>query len=296
MKRISLLGIVFIIILSGCNSKAYNEALQKGYDLLGKAKYTEAVEQFNNALEKKETEEAEKGKLVADAMFAGWDSYRAGIFNSAVEIAHNILTDDQENKAISLVTEDAEKLLEQAETMLELYNSIVEKIQSADQLRDDGKLEEALKLYEEIVQVDQEHFIIENLVEDTIEKIDEIKAEIKNNGSNKETAKEENNNGSHKETAKKENNNTDSDQNIDHNDKGNKKEEQSKQITPDEAEDIIRTALNIPDEVHVNYDHDEGNFYVIQVFEIVQSDGGGHTATWGWYKVNKSTGEWTEAF
>src|SRR5690625_913466 len=200
VKRIALLSICFIIILSGCSGKAYEEALQKGYDLLGNAKYTEAAEQFTIAFEKKETEEAEKGKLVADAMFAGWDSYRAGIFNSAVEIAHNILTDDKENKAISLVIEDAEKLLKQAETMLELYNSIVEKIQSADQLREDGKLKEALKIYEEIIQVDQEHFIIENLVEDTIEKIDEIKEKMNTNESHKETTAEQEKNNSNNDT------------------------------------------------------------------------------------------------
>src|SRR5690625_2194613 len=200
MKRFALFVMLFIVILSGCSGKAYEESLQNGYDLLKEAKYKEASEQFSIALENKETEEANKGKLVADAMFAGWDSYRAGIFNSAVEIAHNILTDDKENKAVSLVIEDAEKLLEQAETVLELYNNIVEKIQSADQLREDGKLKEALKIYEKIIQVDQEHFIIENLVEDTIEKIDEIKEKMNTNESHKETTAEQEKNNSNNDT------------------------------------------------------------------------------------------------
>src|SRR5690625_1858189 len=286
VKRITFFSLIFIIILSGCSNKAYEEALQKGYDFLETGKYTEASEQFSMALDKKETEEAEKGLLVADAMFGGWDSYRAGIFHSAVEIAHNILTDDQNSKAVSLVIDDAKKLLEQAETMLELYNNIVEQMEKADHLKEDGQFEEALQIYEQIIKNDQEHFIIENLIEDANEKMDEVRANIQNNGSPKETESDkENNNG-----------NNESDQRTDEQKNDKQKNEKNKQITSDEAEEIIRNALNMPDNIIVNYDHDEGNFYVIQVFEVIETNGGSHTATLGWYKVNKSTGEWTDAF
>ncbi|PAQ13257.1 hypothetical protein CD798_16000 [Bacillaceae bacterium SAOS 7] len=46
-----------------------------------------------------------------------------------------------------------------------------------------------------------------------------------------------------------------------------------------EVEEIIRQALNVPSSTIVEYDHDEG-------------EEGSHTATWGWYGVNKQTGEW----
>jgi len=283
MKRFALFVMLFIVILSGCSGKAYEESLQNGYDLLKEAKYKEASEQFSIALENKETEEANKGKLVADAMFAGWDSFRAGIFNSAVEIAHNVLIDDHQNKAVSLVVKDAEKLLEQAGALLELYNDISEKIQTADGLSEDKQFEEALQIYEDVIVTEQDHFMIENLVEDTKDKIEKVKTELKKNV--------------HQNNPVNENDaiNQDGEKSSEDNQKNNE-EKENKQISPDEAEDIIRNALNIPNGINVNHDHDEGNFYIIQVFEIVENDEINHTATWGWYKVNKSTGEWTEAF
>jgi len=46
-------------------------------------------------------------------------------------------------------------------------------------------------------------------------------------------------------------------------------------------------------------DHEEDNMYVIHVYENVVDDaatGEGHTATYGWYYVNKKTGEITSMF
>ena len=35
---------------------------------------------------------------------------------------------------------------------------------------------------------------------------------------------------------------------------------------------------------------DDGDFWRVQVFEVVNDDGSTHTATFGWYSVNKKTG------
>lgn len=63
----------------------------------------------------------------------------------------------------------------------------------------------------------------------------------------------------------------------------------SNTITSDKAEQLVRqylinNSLYVPSAIQ--YDHDEGNFYVIHCYDIVVD----HTATSGWYYVDKTTG------
>src|SRR5690625_3976937 len=156
-------------------------------------------------------------------MFAGWDSFRAGIFNSAVEIAHNVLIDDHQNKAVSFVVKDAEKLLEQAGALLELYNDMSEKIQTADGLSEDKQFEEALQIYEEVIVTEQDHFMIDNLVEDTKNKIEKVKTQSKKNVNQNNPENE--NDAIYQDDEKSSEDN-----------QKNKEEKEKKQISPDEAE------------------------------------------------------------
>ncbi len=289
MKRLVFLMIVLSIFLVSCSGKAYDEALKKGYDYLENAKYAEASEQFTIALEKKETEEAEKALRVSDAMFAGWDAIRAGTFNSAVEIAHNILIDNKENEATRIVVKDAEDLLEQAEELLNLYNDIKSKIDEADLLYDNHSYEDALVIYKEIAEISHDHFVIDNLIADAKEKISEIMALIDDEDYdvNGESDGESDSPDSGEKDGTE--NDDDPDNTIDNNGS-------SGEITKANAEKIIRQGIGVHDEVNVKVDHEDGDFYIIQVFEVVGEGEGSHTATWGWYKVNKKTGAWEEAF
>src|SRR5690625_7186927 len=81
---------------------------------------------------------------ISDAMFAGWDAIRAGTFNSAVEIAHNILTNSKENEAARIVIKDAEDLIEKAEELLDNYEYLFDKIDEDDLLLDNICLYNAL--------------------------------------------------------------------------------------------------------------------------------------------------------
>lgn len=56
---------------------------------------------------------------------------------------------------------------------------------------------------------------------------------------------------------------------------------------------VIKNYSNLVIEV----DHNEGNNYVVHVYEVVMDDETtGHTATYGWYYVDKSTGKLESMF
>jgi hypothetical protein len=68
-------------------------------------------------------------------------------------------------------------------------------------------------------------------------------------------------------------------------------------ITPDEAIALVRNRPEVqewlsagPKNAHIEYDHAEGDDYVIHVYEVVYDEGAGHTATFDWYYVNRDRG------
>ena len=63
-------------------------------------------------------------------------------------------------------------------------------------------------------------------------------------------------------------------------------------INKAEAESLVREHLGLGDNhfLHVEVDHEEGNKYVIHVYEIVNHEDISHTATYGWYYVDKDSG------
>lgn len=69
---------------------------------------------------------------------------------------------------------------------------------------------------------------------------------------------------------------------------------ESTEISKEEARQIVIDFAQVRnnDNLKTQYDHDEGNDYIFQVYEVVDDGGGnGHTATFGWYGVNKLTGD-----
>lgn len=61
-----------------------------------------------------------------------------------------------------------------------------------------------------------------------------------------------------------------------------------------QAEDLVRQYLNLTgsDEFYIVTDHmDENGNFVVQVYEVINLGDASHTSTYGWYIVNKDTGE-----
>ncbi|GAB2540539.1 hypothetical protein [Gracilibacillus alcaliphilus] len=68
-------------------------------------------------------------------------------------------------------------------------------------------------------------------------------------------------------------------------------------ISEGDAVELVKQHLSITDDSTFNVvvDHlDENGNYVVQVFEVMENEGVGHTATFGWYIVNKNDGSIAE--
>jgi cell division protein FtsB len=69
---------------------------------------------------------------------------------------------------------------------------------------------------------------------------------------------------------------------------------ESTELSKEEARQIVIDFAQVRnnDNLKTQYDHDEGNDYIFQVYEVVADDAeNSHTATFGWYGVNKLTGD-----
>lgn len=74
-------------------------------------------------------------------------------------------------------------------------------------------------------------------------------------------------------------------------------EQKPQGISSQQAEQIIRNAIQVPDSTSVVYDHNNGEYYVIHVYDVIKDDAySSHNATRSWYAVNRNTGEWYDLF
>ncbi|WP_345241188.1 hypothetical protein [Pontibacillus salipaludis] len=72
---------------------------------------------------------------------------------------------------------------------------------------------------------------------------------------------------------------------------------ETKQVAEEQAIQAVRNHLGIKssdDRVKVQIDHEESGKYLVHVYELVKQDGTSHTATMGWYYVDKKTGKVTD--
>ncbi|MCQ4085874.1 stalk domain-containing protein [Saccharibacillus sp. JS10] len=69
-------------------------------------------------------------------------------------------------------------------------------------------------------------------------------------------------------------------------------------ITKEQAVKLVKAKYGYDSSsIYVEVDHMEDNNYVVHVYEVVMDDEEtGHTATYGWYHVNKTTGKITSMF
>ncbi len=73
-----------------------------------------------------------------------------------------------------------------------------------------------------------------------------------------------------------------------------KKQNDVSKVTEEQAVELVRKQIGAQGEnVKIEFDHMDGNQYVIHVYEVVEQENNSHTATKGWYYVNQDTGEVT---
>lgn len=71
----------------------------------------------------------------------------------------------------------------------------------------------------------------------------------------------------------------------------------TKQAAEEQAIEAVRNHLGIKssdERVKVQVDHEESGKYLVHVYELVKQDGASHTATMGWYYVDKKTAKVTD--
>lgn len=65
--------------------------------------------------------------------------------------------------------------------------------------------------------------------------------------------------------------------------------DQSAKVSSSQAEEAVREFVDAGSGIHVEYDAQttDGTAWIIHVYEVIDN----HTATYGWYEVNKQSGE-----
>lgn len=264
--------IVTVFILTACTPKAYTESLDAGKAALKKGNYTEAIDKFENALEEKETNEAKNFLHAAESMQESVTLYHKGDFEAATYNLNKLL---QKKATKELISKQAHALIKEIQQAKALSDSMKEKMIKGKTLLEQDQYDQALAVFKEVAESNQfiEISSIEKMAKDASELMTEAADKKKVADAEKqkqEEAKQE------EEKAKKE------------------QEEANKPLTHEQAEELVKKHLNLSEpNIKVVYDHDADNGdYIIHVYEFVVDNpqtGEGHTATWGWYGVNKQT-------
>jgi len=275
MKKIAFL-ILTVLILSACTPKAYTESFDAGKAALQKGDFEQAINKFENALEEKETDEAKNYLHFAQTLQESRTLFHSGDFDAAINSIKKLLKEKASEKLAGKVTKQANALLKEIQQAKTVSVTMKEKMIKGKTLLEDNQFDQAAAVFKEVAETTNLPDVaeIETMAKDAAALLAETSK--KKNSAEQEKHQQE-------ETANK------------NEEEKQKQEEATKTLTQEQAVDLVKKHLNITSEqnVKVVYDHDADNGdYVIHVYEFVvdnPSTGEGHTATWGWYGVNKQT-------
>ncbi|MFZ7942325.1 MULTISPECIES: tetratricopeptide repeat protein [Bacillaceae] len=281
MKRMTLL-ILTALILSACTPKAYTESFNSGKAALQKGDYNQAIAKFENALEEKETTEAKDYLHFAETLQESLTLFHGGDFDAAVFSIKKLLKENSSVKSDKKIKKQANALLREIQQAKVVSETMKEKMIKGKTLLEDHQFDQAAEVFKEVAETTDLPDVssIETMAKDAATLLEET--------TKKKTAAEQEKQRQEEEAKKQaETNKTEQEK--------QKQEEANKSFTHEQAVDLVKKHLNITAEknVKVVYDHDaENGDYIIHVYEFVvdnPSTGEGHTATWGWYGVNKQT-------
>jgi len=275
MKKIAFL-ILTVLILSACTPKAYTESFDAGKAALQKGDFEQAINKFENALEEKETDEAKNYLHFAQTLQESRTLFHSGDFDAAINSIKKLLKEKASEKLAGKVTKQANALLKEIQQAKTVSVTMKEKMIKGKTLLEDNQFDQAAAVFKEVAETTNLPDVaeIETMAKDAAALLAETSK--KKNSAEQEKHQQE-------ETANK------------NEEEKQKQEEATKTLTQEQAVDLVKKHLNITSEqnVKVVYDHNADNGdYVIHVYEFVvdnPSTGEGHTATWGWYGVNKQT-------
>lgn len=257
MKKLSVFILMMVLIVTGCTTRVYDSNMELGKSQLKEENYLEAYEAFELAYDDDPTAEAKELMDLSKLLSNGMKKYEDQDFDGAQVLFKEAAAYKAKFEEGKLMVQKASEMLKETEeASVEPAEPVQEDI-APDGSTDDEKGEE-----------------VEAIQESEAEDNPAVETETPKEAQEDEKAVQE-------EPAE--------DETID------EEKESAQSISKATAEQLVKDFMDFEDypQLQIQYDHDdEKGDYIFQVFEVVNdSNEGGHTATWGWYGVNKKTKE-----
>ncbi len=267
IRFIILMGIIIGVMFSlmGCKSSETKKYIGKGKELIEQGEYEKGLVTIEMALDD-DSENAETISL--KEMIMAYLDGKAAFQDNNLELAKdNIYKVNSEYGEYKHLKKDVEELRFDIDNAIKLREEINISIEKVNNLVKTKKYEEADKLIEEIN--------LKELSDEQRGRTTELKTRVDTELMAIETVKKA--------------------EEVRRAEEAKKSVEVAKTITPVKAEQMVKEYLTkrgeyIPSIIQV--DHEDGESYVVHCYDIVVD----HTATSGWYYVNKKTGKITSMF
>ena len=253
MKKLSVFILMMVLIVTGCTTRVYDSNMELGKSQLKEENYLEAYEAFELAYEDDPTAEAKELMELSDLLSNGMKKYEDQDFDGAQVLF-------EEAAAYKAKFEEGKLMVQKASEMVKETKGA-----SVEPVEEDTALEESSD--------DEKGEEVKAIPESEAEDNPAVETETPKEAQEGEKAVEK----------------PAEDETVDD------EKESDPSISKATAEQLVKDFVKIEEypQLQVQYDHDdEKGDYIFQVFEVVNdSKEGGHTATWGWYGVNKKTKE-----
>lgn len=253
MKKLFVFILMMVFIVSGCTTRVYDSNMELGKTQLKEENYLEAYEAFELAYKDDPTAEAKELMELSGLLSDGMKKFENEEFDEAQAIF-------EEAAAYKAKFEEGKLMVQKAIDM---------SVEIGDALVEPEPIEEETEV-EESTEDEQTEDIPESEAEDNPAVETETPEEVQED----ETPV--------KEEATEDGATDDDDE-----------KESDQAFTKEKAEQLVKDFVEFEDNPHlqIQYDHDDENGdFIFQVFEVVNNNNeGGHTATFGWYGVNKKT-------
>ena len=267
-KLLSTIITIFMInsILVGCGNSIVKKSIEQAKTLIENKEYDKAILSLEMALdEDNKNEEANNLYRIVDV----YQKAKKLVDDNKIDEAKEVLDEIDVEYINYAVKEDIDSLKQQVEDKLKEIELINGKLTQLSSLVDEKKYDEANILFEEINK--------NSLNEEQKNKVNELKSRIDSELAEIEAQKKAEEEARLAEEARKE-------------EEARKAEAESqKAITTSKAIELVRNYLinngkYVPNIIEIVSENE--TIYTIRAYD----DMGTHTATSGWYEVNKSTG------
>lgn len=284
-KLFTIILICFTTItLVGCGNKEIKKAIADGNSAFESRQYEQALTSYKYAIDKgSKDEEVKLLVTIISTYLDGEKAFSEEEFEKAKDILNNLDKDFSQY----IIKEDIEKLYDKIDKKIKEKDND-EKLSNLDEAIENKKIEEAKTMIKELEKEDLNDSQRKKLTE-CIDKINQMEEKIKQDNIQQNTESSTTNN----------NNNTTNTDNVVNvevpdNNKSNEEIIGDGVINAEKAVELTKKYIYDNGEYMssiVEVDNETETDYVVHSYDIIDNgDGTSHTATSGWYYVNKSSG------